>query len=354
MKKMYTFWSFLLFACPLFAQKANVFDVFYDGNSLNILEVHEDTLWVGTSGSLVKRLLPDGTVLEVWDANNSPIQKTIRDIAVSKTGEQVALAFGPLGLTIKNGNQWKAWSAEAILGTSATLAPSVLWVGFDNASRIWVYGNDYKIRYLDQDEWIIKEIPINQYIHQFLNDPSGNLFWITDDYITGIVDDMFVSYQGPISEQFIYAAFDPNGHLFGLTDYGKLLKFTAPDSYSQVSLSTLGLKFFVSRSDVKFAMNSIGDLTLITEKKIYRRKPGGEIEIKSLPASWFNNFSLPNVFATDPYGNFWCNSRSFNILQKVTKELEQVDAPLAGYIRGPRTDMESGSPFFLDLKLWLS
>jgi hypothetical protein len=347
MKKIYTLCLLSLITTLLWSQKAGIFDIFYEENRLSTLKIHNDTLWAGTPASLVKRLLPNGEVLEVWNGNNSPLDKPITDIAVSIKGDQIAMTHQKFGLTLKMGSQWRNWSAAEIMGTVAGPSASIWYVGFDKENLLWALGNDYKLRYLDNNKWIIPEaFNPNQYFSQVYNDVFGNFFGVTYNKVTKFEKNKQITYQSPDNEHFCHAVFDPNGHLFVFTEKGNLLKYTSPNTYALISLSGLGLPTYVSCHKTRLMMNGVGDVIILTDKKYYKRKMNGETEIKSLPASWFTNSILPNICTADADGNIWHNSKSNNILQKITKDIAQLDAPLSGMIRGNNINMEHGSPYF--------
>jgi hypothetical protein len=186
----------------------------------------KDTLWLGTSNCLMKILVTENRVLQIYTEENSPVTKNVNAIWVDKSNRLCVIIDNKKIALLSNGN-WQSWSAEEIIPLPMPVRFSFTNIAISSEGNLYCYESyEKKIYAFKNDNWkiIFNAGSWKGRLIKFLQHPDGSIWWLNIFNADNFAIKTDSTAKISLSEEIEDVTFYKDGSLYGIEETGDILK----------------------------------------------------------------------------------------------------------------------------------
>lgn len=328
----------------------------------------KDTLWIGSTNCLMKILISENRILQIYSKENSPITKNVTAISIDHLN-RVCIIIDRNTIALLSSGSWTSWQATEILSIPPNGLVDITDVAIADGGEIYCY--EYyqkKIYSYSNSRWVelTNMIAFNERFGKFIQSPDGHIWWMNDThfgsaetFITRMDTLMRIRFnQGTMDVIFL-----TDITLYSIEENGRISKVKA--NGTTIIKAKIGASFFEGAS-IGLGINesvfiSVGEFLYVFKDKSITQFANDKIDYAFDPAKiivdeservWmnYNNRQLVkfenNAFTIAKYGIvsdrtvkantdktvLWFNTNDYVCNYNVTtRKLQHFDLPVGIY-----------------------
>ncbi len=308
LKKFQILIQILLINSILIGQNYNFEKKFGSSESLCHFII-KDTLWLGTTNCLMKILIQENQIIQIYSINNSPIDGKVNAIWVNNSN-QVCIAIDGSKVALFNNNIWQTWLAEKI-SSNPLESINIKYISISEKGDIFCYDSHKHILYsFRNNQWnsVYKLKDSKDNFIRFIQHPNGNIWWLNNSSAGSFIIMMDSVTQIKLKAKTWDIVFNKDSTLYGIQADGSIVKIITNDTTLVVgTISNL----FIENASIKVGKNDT--IYVNINKDLYELK---ENTITKYYNDKLNDaYRKTDLFIDDNHG-VWINYLFDNVICK--------------------------------------